>query len=161
MEYGGLANLNYVDSPVPFGSFIAASETDCAESCNSRGAGCRGFVYDTNVGQCTLFTAGARGALPNAAYLGAYTVSAVQATNGIATLPQTLVSGPIPVASGASTFDQCQSRCMANTGGNCYFAYFNNVNGFCVSFSSGEVSLAQPQAGCTSLIKANVNYTTL
>ncbi|BDA45113.1 hypothetical protein COCOBI_06-5930 [Coccomyxa sp. Obi] len=58
VEYGQISGLNYVDTPVPTGSFTAASVTSCAESCNSRGAGCRGFSYDQLTSECTLFTAG-------------------------------------------------------------------------------------------------------
>ncbi|CAL8469146.1 g8687 [Coccomyxa elongata] len=173
VEYGGLPNLNYVDARVPVASTVyAPTAASCAESCNGIGAGCRGFVFVMSDSLCTLFTAGASGAPPTTVSVETIPVyySAVQATNGVATLPQVQLAGGLSAFGPVDvTPEQCQSQCLANTylptGANCYFAVFKvevgNGYGLCTSWYSGPLSSAQITSGYTTFIKANVNYTTL
>lgn len=171
VEYGGLTNLNYVDALVPVVSDVSATTAaSCAESCNSASAGCRGFVFVSSYFRCTLFIAGAPGAAPVSVDTIAGYYSAIQATNGIATLPQTKLANTLSVAAGPYTPEQCRTRCLANAGllpgQNCYFAVFKleiGANfGLCTLYYGGSgVTTAQSQSTYTTFIKANVNYTTL
>ena len=171
VEYGGLSDLQYVDVQAPGGFLVGTAVaggritlTGCAEYCNSRGTGCRGFSHATaNNGECTLFIAGAPFALPTTATYDpgnfGYT-SAVQAVNGIAILPQTRVFSPqAGTADGPFTSEECQARCLANTGGNCFFAVLSDTR-VCTLFPQNLISGAQPQGAYTTFIKANLNATT-
>ena len=169
VEYGALSQLNYVDSGIPLSGFSGTTVAGCADSCNSRGTGCRGFAFYFAENQCTLFTAGAPGALPTTAERDYLYYSAIQAVNGIAVLPQTNVAGNTAgSAFGPYNSAGCQALCLANP---CVVATLDqrlSPFGTCTLYTSGSFPILGPTAvryltiaGYTTFIKANANYTTL
>ena len=162
VEYGALNQLNYVDAGIPLSGFSGTTVAVCADSCNSKGTGCRGFAFNFVGNVCTLFTAGAPGAPPTTAERDLVYNSAIQAVNGIAVLPQTKVAGSGGSAYGPYDSAGCQALCLANP---CVYATFQitrDIFGTCTLYFSGFSPFTVQSLGeYTTFIKANANYTTL
>lgn len=154
VNYALISGVDYEPSTLLTFSSGVPSTTACGTFCNSYGAACASFLYDTGgSGNCTLY--GPTTAAPSSLSADFTLNSAVQTTNGFAVLPQSRINFVQSIAQ-TSSIEACPGLCT----GTCEFAVFNSVNSICTTNTGPAIFSASVSATYTTFARQNIQYAT-